>query len=208
VIPHFFWEAPRFAQALHASPWAFEGRLLAWDRALFGAASTPEAFGLPPAAAEILWLLYFAYYPIVGLGLLLAWTAPRPAPAWEPVLTATALGFLAAYALFPLFPARAPIHALAGVEPAAGGVFGALVGWIQGWGGVTGSAFPSAHVSAAWAVSLSLARYRPCVGRVLGLLSAGMTVACVWTPYHWGADVAAGLALGLGAAIAARRLVR
>ncbi|HUP19679.1 MAG TPA: phosphatase PAP2 family protein [Gemmatimonadota bacterium] len=211
VVPQFFWGAPRFAGALYGEPWAFESTLWAWDRALFGAATTPEAFPLPMPAAELLWALYFAYYPIVAGGLLAARSVGRRpgerfGPAWPPVLTAATLGFLGAFALFPFFPARAPIHALPDVAPAAGPVFGALVAWVQSWGGIVGGAFPSAHVAAAWAVSLSLARVRPRAGRTLTLLAAGMTVACVWTPYHWAGDVAAGLIIGLVAGLASGRV--
>lgn len=217
VCPLFFWEAPRLtAAAWEGRGWWLEPTLAAWDAALFGGPSTPATFDLPAAAGETLWALYFAYYPLVAAGLILAWLGPErrpdrpgslPSPAFEPVLTATVLGFLAAYALFPFLPARAPIHALEGVRPASGGVFGSAVGWVQSWGGVTGSAFPSAHVSAAWAVALGLAPARPRAGGALALVAAGMTVACVWTPYHWAADVAGGLALGVAAGIAGPRWV-
>lgn len=238
VCPLFFWEAPGLAGALWAgSPWWFEARLEAVDVALFGGPSTPAAFSVPSGVAEVLWLFYFAYYPLVAGGLVAAWRGPGPsgpaggdAPegrsrpatphaerpatrgpipsaAFEPVLTAAVLGFLGAYAAFPFLPARAPIHAVAGVAPAAGGVFGAAVGWVQTWGGVTGGAFPSAHVSASWAIVVALAPYRRRAGRLLGVVAAGMTAACVYTPYHWVADVGAGLLLGIVAGVAGRRLV-
>lgn len=230
VCPLFFWEAPRLTAAVwDGRAWWLESTLANVDAALFGAPSTPAAFDLPPAAGEALWALYFAYYPIVAAGLLLAWADPArrrgglgagsalsagpgarvalPSSAFEPVMTATVLGFLGAYALFPFLPARAPIHAVEGALPASGGAFGAAVGWVQSWGGVTGSAFPSAHVSAAWAVALALARHRRRAGIVLAVVSAGMTAACVYTPYHWAADVVAGLTLGIAAGVAGPRWV-
>ncbi len=214
VCPLFFWEAPRLAEALwEGREWWMEAVLAGWDQALFGGPSIPAAFDLPDPAGEILWLFYFTYYPLVAAGLVLAWRGPRgrggvrPSASYEPVMTAAVLGFLGAYALFPLLPARAPIHVVDAVAPASGGVFGAAVGWVQSWGGVTGSAFPSAHVSAAWAIVIALAPDRPRAASVLGVVAAGMTVACVYTPYHWAADVAAGLALGLVAGVAGRRLV-
>lgn len=214
VCPLFFWEAPRLAEALwEGREWWMEAVLAGWDQALFGGPSIPAAFDLPDPAGEILWLLYFTYYPLVAAGLVLAWRGPRgrggvhPSESYEPVMTAAVLGFLGAYALFPLLPARAPIHVVDAVAPASGGVFGAAVGWVQSWGGVTGSAFPSAHVSAAWAIVVALAPDRPRAASALGFVAAGMTLACVYTPYHWAADVAAGLALGLLAGVAGRRLV-
>lgn len=194
LLPLLFWEAPLFANALWERAWWLEAWLLAWDRALFGAVSTPAAFGVPGWGAELLWALYFAYYPIVGGGLLLAALDRR---AWRPTATAAVLGFLGAFALFPFFPARAPVHAVAVAEPAAGFAFARVVVWIQGWGGVTGSAFPSAHVSAAWAIVMGLAPWRPRAALLLGITSAGMTAACVWSPYHWAADALAGLSVGL-----------
>ena len=214
VCPLFFWEAPRLADALwEGREWWLEPALAGLDRTLFGAASTPAAFDLPGLAGEILWLFYFAYYPLVAAGLLLAWRGPdgtgvlRPSRSFEPVMTATLLGFLGAYVLFPFLPARAPIHAVDAVAPASGGVFGAAVGWVQSWGGVTGSAFPSAHVSAAWAIVVSLHPDRPRAATLLAVVAAGMTVACVYTPYHWAADAVAGLLLGILAGWLGRTLV-
>lgn len=214
VCPLFFWETPRLAGALwEGREWWFEPVLAGWDRALFGGPSVPAAFDLPNPAGEALWLLYFAYYPLVAAGLVLAWRGPEgeggivPSRAYEAVMTAALLGFLGAYVMFPFLPARAPIHVVGGVPAASGGVFGALVGWVQRWGGVTGSAFPSAHVSAAWAIVVALSPVRPRFATFLGVVAIGMTAACVYTPYHWSADVVAGLALGLVAGAAGRWLV-
>lgn len=212
----FFEETPALLAALWGPPpWWFERALVGLDRALFGAAPAAIlARWSPPAVVEAMSALYFAYYPILGGGLAIAWLARGrgrpPGPAFEPAVTGMSLGFLASFLLFPLLPARGPWHlpAVAGLPPLAGGFFTRVMARIQGLGGIVGGAFPSAHVAAAWGLVVGMGGRLRRWATVLGALAAGMSVACVWLRYHHPADVVAGLGIGVLAGALARRRAR
>ena len=89
--------------AAPSSPYWFERFLYASDRALFGATpavALSQAGG--PLLDEIMHAFYFAYFPLIIGGIVLAWSGGRrgretPAPGFHTALTCMMLGFLLSY---------------------------------------------------------------------------------------------------------------
>jgi membrane-associated phospholipid phosphatase len=93
--------------------------------------------------------------------------------------------------------------------PAFRGVlFTPLVEWIIDRGAVSGGCFPSSHVAGSWGTVLGLAAHQRRAALVLAFFAVGMSVACIYTRYHHGVDVPAGLLAGLLGAWIGRTLTR
>lgn len=155
-----------------------------------------------PLLAEVLEFGYFSFYwmlPVVGIVLYArGWkkdsASQRPFRLW---MDALAVGYVACFTFFLLFPTEGPAHTLsrhALVETS--GPFRWLVLLVQRYGGVHGNAFPSGHVMAA-AVSLMAAlRWAPRLGWWLVAPFLLMCVGAVYDSYHYASDVVAGAVLG------------
>ncbi|MDP9101537.1 MAG: phosphatase PAP2 family protein, partial [Actinomycetota bacterium] len=70
----------------------------------------------------------------------------------------------------------------------------------------TTSSFPSGHSASAAAFATGVALECPALAAPVGLLAAGVAYGRVHTGVHYPGDVAAGLAIGAGAALALRRV--
>ena len=208
----FFFEEGRFTvnMIFPATPYWFESTLFAADAAVFG--DLPARLMIPwvnPLTTEVMYLFYWSYYIILIGGVIVAYVgSPRrqrgletPAPGFDTVITSLAAGFIFAFVFYPWLAARGPWEdplLMAGLPPLDGGVFTWMVNRIIEHGAVSGNCFPSGHVAGAWAIVFGLA-WTPGHRRVawiFAFLSAGMTVACVYTRYHHAVDMPAGLAAG------------
>ncbi|HET9372350.1 MAG TPA: phosphatase PAP2 family protein, partial [Vicinamibacterales bacterium] len=154
---------------------------------------------------EIMHALYFAYYPLVIGGIVIAWTGgrrrgPTPAPGFHTAFTGMMLGFFLAYVWYPFLPARGPwenADLVAGLRPFAEGPFTHVIGLIISAAAVSGGCFPSAHVSGAWAVTYGLSMMRAKATPVFLMAAMGLSIACIYTRYHHGVDVIAGFVVGI-----------
>ena len=147
-----------------------------------------------PALNEAMAFGYLFYYlslPLLGFALV----RRRRLPALRRLFLASTLAYLACNFLFPLLPAAGPRHTLGLPALGGAGIFGGCVNWLESWGGVYGSAFPSAHVAGALVATLACRRYLPRLGRVYLVLFALMAVATMYLRYHYFADVAGGAAI-------------
>lgn len=198
-----------------AAPYWFEPKLYAADRWLFG--ELPALFmsswvGL--LQDEILHAFYFSYYFIIIGGVTIAWFGPKgsthqPGPGFETAITSTMLAFFLSFLWYPWLPARGPWEnpeLMAGLPPFQGIVFTPLIEWIIERGAVSGGCFPSSHVAGTWGMVLGLAAYHRRASLVLGFFAVGMSFACVYTRYHHGVDVPAGLLAGVVGAVIGRTL--
>ena len=79
---------------------------------------------------------------------------------------------------------------------------------IIGNAAVSGGCFPSAHVSGTWALTFGLYAEHPKAARWFGVVAAGLSVACIYTRYHHGVDVLAGLTVAAIASALGYRLTR
>jgi len=97
---------------------------------------------------------------------------------------------------------------MAGLRPFDGWVFTRIIQRIIDGAAVSGGCFPSAHVSGTWALTFGLYATRHKAARWFGLVAFGLSVACVYTRYHHGVDVLAGLTVGAIGAAMGYRLTR
>jgi hypothetical protein len=209
LLTPFFEEVSLTVNAATSSPYWFERFLYAADRALFG--STPavtlsQAGG--PVIDEIMHAFYFSYYPIIIGGIVLAWSGGRrsgemPAPGFHRAMTCMMLGFFLSYVWYPFLPARGPWESpaiMAGLRPFDGWFFTGAIELIIRNAAVSGGCFPSAHVSGAWALTFGLHSKHRTAALWFALVATGLSVACVYTRYHHGVDVLAGLTVAAVAA--------
>ncbi|MBI1355190.1 MAG: phosphatase PAP2 family protein [Acidobacteria bacterium] len=202
----FFEEAQQTVRVVYPDhPFWFETWLFAFDKAVFGA--EPVQLLAPwstPALDELMHALYFSYYVTICFGPIFAFFGPRrempPAPGFETVMTALMTSYLLAYLWYPFLPARGPWEhpeAVGNLAPFHGYFFTDAIQSIIGAASVSGACFPSGHAAGAWGASFGLMRRYPRGGAVVAFITAGMSVACVYTRYHHAADVAAGFIMAV-----------
>ena len=187
----------------------FDAWLIAADRWLFGTDLSVwlESFG-HYWLTEAMQLAYFSYFPLtVGVAAYL-WFA-RGRDAFRLLMLASAFTYYGCYLVFLIFPIESPFHTLRHLQKGelAGGVFTAVMSWIERYGRVHGGAFPSAHVAGATVSLLTAWRFAPLLGLALTPVVTLLIAATVYGRYHYGVDAIAGAiagALGVAAAIRLR----
>jgi membrane-associated phospholipid phosphatase len=160
--------------------------------------------------------LYFAYYPLLISGIVVAWKGAtrgdeRPGAGFHRVFTGMMLGFFLSYVWYPFLPARGPWEhpaVMSSLRPFGGWAFTRIIEVIIRHAAVSGGCFPSAHVSGTWALTFGLYATRHKAARWFGLVALGLSVACVYTRYHHGVDVLAGFTVGAIGAATGYRLAR
>ncbi len=211
----FFEEVGYFVNALWPhDPYWFEAHLFAIDRAVFGGSPgvlVNPYVGMPQD--EIMHFFYFSYYLILlggGSFAYLGWplTNKPPAAGFNTAITSVTAAFLFAFIWYPYLPARGPWEhpdLVKGLQPFQGILFTPWIETIIAHAAVSGACFPSGHVAGSFGMSFGLLPNHPRAGRLCLFLATGMAAACLYTRYHHGADVAAGLVCaGLGYAFARR----
>jgi len=218
LLTAFFEEVAFTVNAVaSSSPYWFERFLYAADHTLFGgipAVMLSEA-GVP-ILDEVMHALYFAYYPLIIGGIILAWTGRArggrtPAAGFHTAFTCMILGFFMSYMWYPFLPARGPwenAQVMTDLRPFGGWVFTRIIGVIIDNAAVSGGCFPSAHVSGTWALTFGLYATDRRLAFGFGLMAMGLSVACVYTRYHHGVDVIAGMTVAAIAAAIGYRLTR
>lgn len=155
----------------------------------------------------VLHLAYLSYYAIITIGPVLL-SARRRLGEATTVIHATMVAFVICYVWFILFPVAGPNWVFDHPTGPVREVWSArLVYSVLAGGSSYGAAFPSSHVAASLAATLTLLR----VWRPLGLFVAVpcvlLIVATVYCQMHYGVDAAAGIVVGLGASLVATRNV-
>jgi hypothetical protein len=211
LMVFYFEEVEHTVNALSPdAPHWFEGRLYAADRFLFGGL---PAILLNPSIGilqnELMHAFYFSYYFLVVGGVVRAWLGPpRPGPAFHATMTSVVTAFLLCFVWYPFLPARGPWEndeLMATLAPFEGRLFVPMVQAVIDRGAVSGGCFPSSHVAASWAVVFGLARAHRRAAWIGAFFAAGLSLSCVYTRYHHGVDVPAGiLAAVAGAAVGSR----
>ncbi len=192
-----------------AAPFWFESRLYAADRILFGDLPSillNSSTGL--LQNELMHAFYVSFYFLVIGGVVFAWMgtgSSRPGPAFPTTITSVVSAFLLCFVWYPFLPARGPWEneeLISALTPFGGRVFVPLVGAIIDGGAVSGGCFPSSHVAASWAVVFGLFPFHRRAAYLGFVVASGLSLACIYTRYHHGVDVPAGLLAGIaGAAI-------
>jgi membrane-associated phospholipid phosphatase len=163
---------------------------------------------------------YFSYFVLVIGGPVFAVVAAEPrhgepkgfrGPEFDCAMGSMVFGFLCAYVWYPWIAARGPFEneaLVSSLPPFEGGPFTSLARWITDGAAVSGNCFPSAHVAGTWGVALGVAAFHRKGGWVLILLAVGVSISCVYTRYHHGVDVPAGIMMGVAGAMMYRWLSR
>ncbi|MDI1463494.1 phosphatase PAP2 family protein [Catellatospora sp. KI3] len=187
---------------------AVHGRFLddEMNRAEVGLFGGHPALWLGAAASrpltELVYACYMSYYLYIVVPPLLLLARRRHADL-ERLVTTVGLAAYLCYLGFLAVPVRGPAYSLADqLEPATlpGYVLAPAQQHLMALADPVGTCFPSAHVAVAWAVSFTAARiWGRRVLYPLLPLTIGLTVATVYTRYHYVADVLAGLLVALAA---------
>lgn len=172
-----------------------------WEAALFGGQPSYDWIRGAPSVfwSQILHLAYFSYYFIVLLGPVILWVRGLR-PQARDVLFRCMLAFVICYAIFILYPVAGPYYAFPQPEGPVREVWSAkLVYWLLESGSSLGAAFPSSHVAATVAVTLSVWPHERGLGLVFAPLALLLTIGTVYCQMHYAVDAIAGLLLGVGA---------
>ena len=170
-----------------------------WEQAVFGGQPARDWIrAWPwPALSAILHTAYLSYYAILAAAPLALWTTGRRAAARRTALVVM-VTFYACYAVFLLFPVAGPRYVFARPHNAATAVLPAvLTQQLLDRGAAWGTAFPSSHVAAALAASVSAAQGWRALGLVLMPPAALLAAGTVYGQLHYALDAVAGAAVAL-----------
>jgi membrane-associated phospholipid phosphatase len=179
-----------------------------WELAVFGAQLSTEWWrGMPSRAwSSALHAAYLSYYLIVvAPAFYFVWR--RDLDALQHFVLVVMATFVACYLAFIFFPVAGPYYVFS--RPDAwftDNVFARMVYNTLATGSSYGAAFPSSHVAAAVAATLSAARGSRGLAWALALPTVLLTVAVVYCQMHYGVDAIAGLLVGAIVAAGVGRL--
>jgi membrane-associated phospholipid phosphatase len=184
-----------------------DGLILHFERGCFGFDPTilAQRF-ISYSTTEVMNFGYFSYYfylPVIGAILLLQ----KRRAAFDFTMLASTLAYVTCNVCYLLFPTEGPAHSLRYSVGLHGGFFAGCVDFVEGFGRVLGSAFPSAHVAGsavAWLCAWRYVRRLAWMELPIVLL---MCAATVYLRFHYVSDVAAGTAVAVGARILAGYLM-
>ncbi len=192
---------------------------IGWDNALLQ--NSWVSHGLSLGSGWLQPYLEFSYmlcYPLVPLGLLSLILGRQQGSLKRSKLsgadatidrfwTAVLLAVLTCYVLYPFFPLTPPrvlFHNLG--DPVTQSALRKLNLWLLRRNGDQASLFPSGHVAGVTATALAVRAALPRVGWVFLVAAASVTAATVIGRYHYAADAAAGVLVGVMASVISRRI--
>ena len=180
----------------------------AWEEAIFGSQVSYSWIRESPSVfwSGLFHLAYFAYYPIVTVAPVLLVLRGRHADA-RLVIFATLSAFIVCYVAFVVYPVGGPYYAFEHPTGPVRDVWSArLVYAVLARGSSVGAAFPSSHVAATVAATVTLWRvWRP-VALTFTAPAILLTVGTVYCQMHYGVDATAGVVAGFAATLAAMKL--
>ena len=169
-----------------------------WELAIFGAQLSTEWWRTMPSRfwSAVLHAAYLSYYLIiVAPAFYFAWR--RDLVALRHFILVVMSTFVVCYLVFIFFPVAGPYYVFP--RPDAwflDNVFARAVYDTLATGSSYGAAFPSSHVAAAVAATLSSGRGSRALGWTLAVPTILLTVAVVYCQMHYGVDAIAGLLTG------------
>jgi membrane-associated phospholipid phosphatase len=181
-----------------------------WELAVFGMQVSRVWWQELPSRfwSTVLHGAYFSYYLIVSIpAFYFAWRG-RLGNLREFVLSVM-ITFVICYLVFVFYPVAGPYYEF----PQPSGWFtdngpARLVYAILATGSSYGAAFPSSHVAASAAATISAWRGSRTLGALLVLPTVLLSIGVVYCQMHYGVDALAGLALGIVVAGATRNYVK
>ena len=177
-----------------------------WELLIFGMQVSREWWQHAPSRfwSAVLHTAYLSYYVIIA--------APALYFAWRGDLTTVRrfvlvvmITFVLCYLVFVFFPVAGPYYMFP--RPAdwfTDNLPARLVYQALATGSSYGAAFPSSHVAAAVAATLTAARVSRKFGILLSVPTLLLTVGVVYCQMHYGVDALAGLVIGVLVALLLR----
>lgn len=175
-------------------PFWLESHLIQWDLALFGTYPTvwlQQFHG--PFLNELMAFAYGSYYllfPLTAITLCFQ----KSKKLFRSFIFSLSFTLYTSYFAFLFLSARGPRETLKGIQtpPEITGIFGRMVDMVQANVAISGAAFPSAHVTAAWIILIYLYKYRPWLGWLNFPITVGLTFSTVYLGYHYAVDAISG----------------
>lgn len=188
----------------------YDNVVQAWELAIFGAQLSTEWWRAMPSRfwSAVLHAAYLSYYLIiVAPAFYFAWR--RDLAALRHFILVVMTTFVVCYLIFIFFPVAGPYYVFPRPDPwFLDNVFAQAVYDTLATGSSYGAAFPSSHVAAAIAATLSAGRGSRTLGWTLAGPTVLLSVAVVYCQMHYGVDAIAGLLTGAGVMAVVERLDR
>jgi membrane-associated phospholipid phosphatase len=189
-----------------------ENAWIVWDRFLLRGLRLREIIeSAGPLFPSILELGYVLVYALPAFSMTMLYLYRKSAEA-DALILIYLLGLFVSYVQFPFWPSEPPRIVFPGEDaPAITTLLRQFNQWILGGYGIHTSVFPSAHVSGAFAAAFALKRVlgeRPWLYRGVFVYATLVAIATVYGRYHYAVDAAAGLAMGMVAAVLGEALLR
>ncbi len=184
--------------------------VLHWEHVLFGGnPSATWALAMPSLVlSESLHFAYASYYALVLVPPIVLYARGKR-DGFAATLLALTIVYAACFSTYLLFPVDGPRY-LVGPAHAPDGPVRAFVLHLLESGSSRGTAFPSSHVAASVVSALCALTFQRRLGKVVAVLTVGLTLGTVYGGFHYGVDALAGAVLGalcwLGARAAWRAL--
>ncbi|HEU5171858.1 MAG TPA: phosphatase PAP2 family protein [Gemmatimonadales bacterium] len=187
----------------------YDAAVRGWEAVLFGGQPSRDWWQRSPSAfwSTVLHGAYFSYYVIVATPPLVL-LVRRDLPGLRRFVLAVMATFVFCYVWFVLYPVAGPYYEF----PRPTGVFvdnamARLVYATLAAGSSYGAAFPSSHVAASVAATITAWRASRRLGLALIPPTALLTVGVVYCQMHYAVDAVAGLVVGaaIAALVSARR---
>jgi membrane-associated phospholipid phosphatase len=180
----------------------------AWELAIFGAQLSTDWWRAMPSRfwSAVLHAAYLSYYLIiVAPAFYFAWR--RNLVALRHFILVVMSTFVVCYLVFIFFPVAGPYYVFP--RPDAwflDNMFARAVYDTLATGSSYGAAFPSSHVAAAIAATLSAGRGSRALAWALAIPTVLLSLAVVYCQMHYGVDAIAGLLTGAGVTAVVERL--
>jgi membrane-associated phospholipid phosphatase len=188
----------------------YDGVVQRWELAIFGAQLSTEWWRTMPSRfwSAVLHAAYLSYYLIVvAPAFYFAWR--RNIIALRHFILVVMTTFVVCYLVFIFLPVAGPYYVFARPDPwFVDNVFARAVYDTLATGSSYGAAFPSSHVAAAVAATLSAGRGSRWLGGILAVPTVLLAVAVVYCQMHYGVDAIAGLLTGAVVTALVERLDR
>ena len=169
-----------------------------WELAIFGAQLSTEWWRAMPSRfwSAVLHAAYFSYYLIVvAPAFYFAWH--RNLAALRHFMLVLMSTFVVCYLVFIFFPVAGPYYVFPRPDSwFLDNLFARAVYDTLATGSSYGAAFPSSHVAAAVAATLSAGRGSRALGWTLAVPTVLLSVAVVYCQMHYGVDAITGLLTG------------
>jgi membrane-associated phospholipid phosphatase len=186
----------------------YDASVQGWELAIFGAQVSADWWRVMPSRfwSALLHAAYLSYYLIiVAPAFYFAWR--RNLVALRHFILVVMSTFVVCYLVFIFFPVAGPYYVFARPDPwFLDNLFARAVYDTLATGSSYGAAFPSSHVAAAVAATLSAGRGSRALGWTLAVPTVLLSIAVVYCQMHYGVDAVAGLLTGAGVTAVVERL--